>query len=314
MASPLLHAGARASPLSLAQTRWALALLARRLGIADTALEITPLTTSGDRLREGPLTEAGGKGLFTKELDEALLDRRVDFAVHSMKDLPARLPAGIILAATPQREDPRDAFISARADTLGALAPGAIVGTASLRRQAQTLFARNDLTVQIMRGNIDTRLAKLARGEADATYLALAGLKRLGLDARASSIVDPREAPPAPGQGALAITAREGDRNTLDALRSIHDHAAHIETTAERAFLAALDGSCRTAIGALARLEGTRLSFIGEALSPDGAQRWRRESTIDLAHDAAGAAERLGAALGAEVRAEAGEAFRPPLA
>lgn len=309
MTSPLFRIGARGSPLSLTQTEWVRARLAEAGRVDAHALEIIPITTSGDRQQDGRLIEAGGKGLFTKELDEALLAGRIDIAVHSLKDLPTRLPEALILACVPEREDPRDAFVSLNAKTLADLPSGAVIGTASLRRQAQVLHARPDLKVVTLRGNVDTRLRKLEGGEADATFLALAGLKRLGLEARASSLVDPRETPPAACQGALAITARGEDVRTRDFLAKIENPSARTEIEAERAFLEALDGSCRTPIAALARCEGAHLSFIGEALTPNGARRWRREGAITLSANPVEEARALGARLGAEIRAEAGDAI-----
>jgi hydroxymethylbilane synthase len=307
MSSPLFRIGARGSKLSLAQTEQTRARLAATLGLAENAFEIVPIVTSGDRIQDRALIEAGGKGLFTKELDEALFDRRIDLAVHSLKDLPTRLPDGIVLACVPEREDPRDAFVSLKAKTLADLPAGAVVGTASLRRQAQVLFARRDLKVSVLRGNVDTRLAKLEAGEADATFLALAGLKRMGLESRAASLVDPQETPPAACQGAIAITARADDARVLEALGSCENTGARIEIEAERAFLDALDGSCRTPIAALARVNGAQISFIGETLTPDGTRRWRREATIALGGDAIGDAQALGARLGLEIRDEAGD-------
>jgi hydroxymethylbilane synthase len=273
------------------------------LGLGEDAVQA--FMTSGDRI-QGRLQEAGGKGLFTKELDEALLDGRIACAVHSMKDLPTRLPPGIVLAAVPAREDPRDGFIALKAKVLADLPKGATVGTASLRRQAQTLHLRPDLQVELLRGRVETRLAKIESGQFDATYLALAGLKRLGLAQHAASIVDVETMPPAPAQGALAITARAGDAATLAALKVLDIEAFNIATAAERAFLAALDGSCRTPIAALARIEGGRLNFIGEVLTPDGKHRWRRDGDCAATMDAAMA---LGARLGADVRAEAGPLY-----
>ncbi len=309
MTTPLLRIGARGSQLSLTQTEWTRARLAEANGATLYALPVTPITTSGDRQQEGRLIEAGGKGLFTKELDEALLDGRIDIGVHSLKDLPTRLPDGIVLACVPVREDPRDAFVSLKARTLAELPAGAVVGTASLRRQAQVLFLRPDLSVVTLRGNVDTRLNKLERGDADATFLALAGLKRLGLHGRASSLVDAQEAPPAACQGALAITARTNDAPTLAALAKIEHAPTRVEIEAERAFLEALDGSCRTPIGALARCDGATLSFVGETLTPDGKRRWRREETITLGADAVSQARELGARLGHSIRDEAGDAI-----
>jgi hydroxymethylbilane synthase len=283
--------------------------LAAKLGVAIDALEIVPITTSGDTIQDRRLIEAGGKGLFTKELDEALLDGRIDFGVHSLKDLPTRLPDGVVLACVPEREDPRDAFVSLSAASLADLPPGANVGTASLRRQAQTLYARPDLGVVTLRGNVDTRLRKLEAGEADATFLALAGLKRLGLQDRAAGIVDPQDMPPAACQGALAITARENDARVRDALATYEDSTARTEIEAERAFLEALDGSCRTAIGALARVKANQLAFIGEALTPDGTARWRREEIIKISANAIAGARELALRLGQSIRDEAGDAL-----
>lgn len=309
MTSPLFRIGARGSKLSLAQTAQTRARLAAKLGLGEDAFEIVPIVTSGDRIQDRRLIEAGGKGLFTKELDEALFDRRIDLAVHSLKDLPTRLPEGIVLACVSEREDPRDAFVSLKAKTLAELPAGATVGTASLRRQAQVLFARRDLKVSVLRGNVDTRLAKLEAGEADATFLALAGLKRMGLESRAASLVDPEDAPPAACQGAIAITTRADDTRMIDALGNCIDRNAWLEIAAEREFLEVLDGSCRTAIGALARVDGNRLRLIGEVLSPDGARRWRRSETIYLEEDAFAQAVALGDKLGGEIADEAGDAI-----
>ncbi|MEZ5961744.1 MAG: hydroxymethylbilane synthase [Hyphomonadaceae bacterium] len=309
MSAPLFRIGARGSKLSLAQTGQTRARLAAKLGLSEDAFEIVPIVTSGDRIQDRTLIEAGGKGLFTKELDEALFDGRIDLAVHSLKDLPTRLPDGIVLACVPEREDPRDAFVSLKAKNLAELPAGATVGTASLRRQAQVLFARPDLKVSVLRGNVDTRLAKLEAGDADATFLAFAGLKRMGLESRAASLVDPQETPPAACQGAIAITARADDASVLEALAQCENAAARIEIEAERAFLDALDGSCRTPIGALARASGSHVSFIGETLKPDGTQRWRREATIELGDDAIALARALGHRLGHEIRDEAGDAI-----
>jgi hydroxymethylbilane synthase len=309
MNTPLFRIGARGSKLSLAQTELTRAGLAAHLGVAAERLEIVPVVTSGDAIQDRRLIESGGKGLFTKELDEALLTHRIDLAVHSLKDLPTRLPPGIALACVPVREDPRDAFVSLEARTLAELPAGANVGTASLRRQAQTLFARPDLGVVTLRGNVDTRLKKLEAGEAAATFLAIAGLKRLGLETRATSIVDPHDMPPAACQGALAITARTDDARMRDALAAYEDPAARVEIEAERAFLAALDGSCRTPIGALARRNGDDFWFMGETLTPDGTARWRRVETIPLGENPIASARALGARLGRDIRAEAGDAI-----
>ena len=306
---PLFRIGARGSHLSLRQTELMRAALAAHLGVPIAELEIIPITTSGDRQQEGRLIEASGKGLFTKELDEALRAQRIDIVVHSLKDVPTLLPDDIALACVPEREDPRDAFVSLKAKALAELAPGATIGSASLRRQAQTLHARADLKVVTLRGNVDTRLRKLENGDADATFLAISGLKRLGLDARASSLVDPAEAPPAACQGALALTTRQDDARARDALAALENADARTEIEAERAFLAALDGSCRTPIAALARKTGATFSFIGETLTPNGVKRWRRERTITLGKSAISDAIALGAALGEEIKDEAGDAL-----
>ena len=297
--------GTRGSPLALTQTKLVAGMLARAAGkdVADFPLE--SFVTSGDKLKDQRLQEAGGKGLFTKELDEALLDGRIDIAVHSMKDLPTHLPDGIVLGAVPEREDPRDAFISRKARSLKELPQGAVVGTASLRRQAQALHLRPDLKMVILRGSVQTRLQKLEAGVIDATFLALAGLNRLGLAAHATSLIDSDEMPSAPGQGALAITCRTDDKAARDLLKKISVAESEIAVAAERGFLTALDGSCRTPIGALATIRHGKLNLVGEVLSPDGKQHWRREDSMDLPGDAAA----LGMKLGKAIRAEAGEAF-----
>jgi hydroxymethylbilane synthase len=298
--------GSRGSPLAMMQSRHVAGLLAPLVGETPS---IQSFITSGDRIADRRLQDAGGKGLFTKELDEALLDRRIDAAVHSLKDLPTLMPEGIALAAIPSREDPRDAFISPNARDLKALPQGAVVGTASLRRQAQTLHLRSDLKVVTLRGSVETRLNRIEEGRMDATFLALAGLTRMGLQNHAASLVDVNDMPPAPGQGALAITCRADDARTIEVLARLSDPALEIVIAAERGFLAALDGSCRTPIGALARLKDNHLHFLGEMLAPDGKKRWRREERIVLDADAKRDAARLGHKLGREIRAEAGESF-----
>ncbi len=295
--------GSRGSPLALAQSR----LVARMLGVEESVIQ--SFMTSGDKI-QGRLQEQGGKGLFTKELDEALLDGRIDIAVHSMKDLPTRMPDGIVLACVPSREDQRDAFIAIRAKTLMELPAGATVGTASLRRQAQTLHARPDLKVELLRGRVETRLAKIESGAFDATYLALAGLNRLGLERHAASIVDSDAMPPAPGQGALAITCRADDSGTIARLAPINISEHAVTTTAERAFLQALDGSCRTPIAAMARIDNGTLFFLGEVLTPDGKHCWRRQHSVALGSDATETARALGLKLGAEIKAEAGPLYQ----
>jgi hydroxymethylbilane synthase len=301
----IFRIGARGSPLSLAQAHGVQARLAAALGVGLEAVSFTPFTTTGDKIRDRPLLEAGGKGLFTKELDEALLDGRIDLAVHSAKDLPTRLPDGLALLCVPEREDPRDAFIAKSVKTIADLPSGAVIGSASLRRQAQLLFQRPDLKITLLRGNVETRLRKIEEGAVDATFLALAGLKRLGLEKHASSIVSLEDMPPAPGQGALAITARTDDAKTREALALLNDRAAEIALTAERGFLAELDGSCRSAIGAHAVVTPDGVRMVGEVLAPDGSARFRRatDGKVTSAKDA----EALGVELAHQVRHEAGD-------
>ena len=305
-----MRIGARGSPLSLTQTRQLRELLAASLNIDpsqyDKLLPIIAITTTGDRIQDRPLSEAGGKGLFTKELDDALLDGRIDCAVHSLKDVPTHMPDGIILLAGPAREDRRDALVSLNGLSLDQLRQGAIIGSASLRRATQLQFARPDLKIISLRGNVGTRLEKLRAGLMDATLLAAAGLRRLDLMNVPHVMLDPVAMPPAIGQGALAITARLGDRDVALKFAAIEDSNNHIETAAERAFLAALDGSCRTAIGALVHLQSDgSLDFIGEALSHGGQHRWRETARLEQA-DLINAAQ-LGFELGLKIKAQAGD-------
>jgi len=310
LAAPLVRIGTRASRLALAQAGQMQRRIAAALGYGpDEAEAVAPLihiSTTGDRVQDRRLLEIGGKALFTKEIEEALIAGQVDCAIHSMKDVPVDRQPGLVIAAIPEREDPRDAYICQSHALFADLPQGARLGTASLRRQAQALFRRPDLQPVLIRGNVDTRLAKLERGEADAMILALAGLKRLGLDGVVSEILDPVAAPPAPGQGALAIETRiEGaDAAWIGALT---DRSATLAVAAERGALEALEGSCRTAVGAHARLEGGDLLLVVEALTPDGRERFRREARVALGADGAAAARAIGLDLGAQIRAEGGE-------
>jgi hydroxymethylbilane synthase len=278
---------------------------------AERVAPLVIITTTGDRVQDRRLLEIGGKGMFTKEIEEALIEGRIDCAIHSLKDMPAECPPGLTIAAIPEREDPRDAFLSLKVDTLEDLAEGARLGTASLRRQAQSLHRRPDLDVQMLRGNVDTRLAKLQAGEADAILLALSGLKRLGLGHLPKSLIDPVQVPPAPGQGALAIETRIADQDApwLEAIRC---RDTTIAVSAERGALTALEGSCKTAIGAHARLDGARLDLIVEALSPDGRHRFRRQGQAVLGADPKAEARALGLSLGREIQAEAGDLIALP--
>ena len=306
-----IRLGSRGSPLAMAQSHLVQAMLAKTVGGTAQDFPIESFTTTGDKIQDRKLQDAGGKGLFTKELDEALTANRIDAAIHSMKDLPTKLPPDQVLCCVPSREDPRDAFISFKAKDLASLPQDAVIGTASLRRQAQSLHLRPDLKVVILRGSVQTRLRKIEAGEFDATFLALAGLTRLGLAGHATSLIDTKAMPSAPGQGALAITCRANDTKTRDAFARLTLADFEIATTAERAFLDALDGSCRTPIGALGKLTGKTLSFIGEVLTPDGKKRWRRSATVELGGNPRAAAEALGRKLGKEIREEAGSDFQP---
>jgi hydroxymethylbilane synthase len=311
---PLVRIGARGSKLSRAQSGQIQRRIADSLGVAPQDAErLCPLviiSTTGDRVQDRRLQEIGGKGLFTKEIEEALLEGRIDCAVHSMKDVPAELPAGLCIAAVPEREDPRDAFLSLGVERLEDLPTGAKLGTASLRRQAQSLHRRPDLVVQMLRGNVDTRLAKLEAGEVDAILLAYAGLKRLGLGHLPKSLVDPVERPPAPGQGALAIETRQQDRD-LPWVRALAHGPTAVAVAAERGALTALEGSCRTAIGAHAWLEEGVLKLIVEALSSDGRQRFRHQAETELAQlaEPEASARDLGLSLGHAVKDAAGDAI-----
>ncbi|MBV8566181.1 MAG: hydroxymethylbilane synthase [Methylobacteriaceae bacterium] len=291
-----LRLGTRGSPLALAQARLARERIAVVHAIADTEIELVAIKTSGDVILDRALAEAGGKGLFTKELDAALAAGAIDIAVHSAKDLPTRLPPGIDIVGCLPREDACDVFISAKAASLAALPRGARLGTASLRREALARRVRPDLAVSLLRGNVETRLGKVERGEIDATILALAGLKRLGLAARATALLEVDEFVPAVGQGAIAVTIREADAKTRAAMAAVVDEDTGVALTCERAFLAVLDGSCRTPIGGHARLEGGRLHFRGIVLRQDGTDAWEASFTAPGAE-----AERMGVAAGRDI-------------
>ena len=266
-----LRIGTRGSPLALVQARSVRARLSAALGVAEDAIELVVIRTTGDAIQDRPLAEVGGKGLFTKEIEEALLVGRIDLAVHSAKDMPTFSQPGLMLAACLEREDPRDVFISLKARSLAELPAGATLGTASLRRQAIAKRARGDLRVTPLRGNVETRLRKLEAGEVDATILALAGMKRLGLTQHATKIMSTDEFLPAVGQGAIGIEARESDTRTREALARINHDDTFTALSAERAFLAVLDGSCKTPISGHATLSGDAIAFRGLIARPDGA-------------------------------------------
>ena len=304
MQTTVLKIGTRGSPLALAQAHETRARLMAAHGLPQEAFAVEVISTSGDRIQDRPLSEAGGKGLFTKELEEALFDGRIDVAVHSSKDMPTELPEGLELSAFLEREDPRDAFIGKTARSVLELPQGSTVGTSSLRRQALILRMRPDLKVVMFRGNVQTRLRKLDEGVADGTILAHAGLKRLGLQHIVTDLMPLEKFPPAPGQGAICIETRAGDVHTRDLVAVIHHVPTGQALDCERAFLAALDGSCRTPIAGHAVVKGDALDFTGRILSPNGFH----------AYDAAGRgktsdAAEIGRAAGQAVRARAGAGF-----
>jgi hydroxymethylbilane synthase len=302
--SPLLRIGTRGSPLALAQAKEVRARLAEAHGIEAERILLTVIRTSGDMIRDRPLAEAGGKGLFAKEIEEALLAGTIELAVHSAKDLPTALPRGLTIAATLAREDARDVFISRKADSLRELPRGATVGTASPRRAALVKRLHPDLAVVSMRGNVETRLRKLAAGEADAIVLALAGLKRLGLADTATAVLPVDEFLPAVGQGIVAVEARVDDARTLALLAAISHADSASALAAERAFLAVLDGSCRTPIAGHATVRAGALAFRGLIAKPDGSAVLEA-----MRAGSAGDAARLGAEAGGELKARAGPDF-----
>src|SRR6516225_2783571 len=302
-----LRLGSRGSPLALVQTRQAQSALAKACGIAPDVIEIKIIRTSGDKIQDRPneqsLADAGGKGLFTKEIEEALLSGVIDFAVHSSKDIPAILPAGLVLAGFLPREDPRDALVSRVANSLRELPHNALVGTSS-PRQALLKRARPDLRIAPLRGNVETRLRKIEAGGMDATVLAVAGLKRLGLLAAASGVLEIDEFLPAAGQGAIAIETRADDAEARSLAAAIGDTDTAVALAAERAFLAALGGSCRTPIAGHACLDGEASTFHGLVANTDGREPievFRQAQRAD-----AGA---LGADAGHDIKARAGARF-----
>ena len=264
--------GTRGSPLALAQAREVMDRMQAACGLPEDAFEIIVIKTTGDTIQDRPLKDIGGKGLFTREIEESLMASGIDIAVHSMKDMPVEQPAGLTLDCYLPREDVRDAFISPAGGTLADLAPGSKVGTSSLRRKAQVLNRRPDLEVIEFRGNVQTRLRKLDEGVAQCTFLAMAGLNRLGLSHIATSPLDTDNMLPAIAQGAIGVERRADDNRTEEMLAAIHDIETGQRLAAERAFLAALDGSCETPIAGLAELNGNVLTLRGEILRTDGSE------------------------------------------
>ena len=302
-ASHPLRIGTRGSPLALAQAHETRDRLMAAHAVPQEAFEIVVIRTTGDRVTDRPLGEIGGKGLFTKEIEDALLAGDIDIAVHSMKDMPTALPDGLVIPCLLPREDVRDGFVSLAHDGLDAMPEGAVVGSSSLRRRAQLLHRRPDLKVVEFRGNVQTRLRKLEEGVAEATFLVCAGLRRLGQANLIRAAIEPSEMLPACAQGAIGIEIREGDAATSDLLEPIHDSPTATQL-AERAFLAALDGSCRTPIGGLAEIDGDHLRFRGEIIRPDGSERLDAERYGALEDAAA-----MGRDAAQELRGHAGPGF-----
>lgn len=298
--APRLAIGTRGSPLALWQAHAVRDALAAAFGRPADTIAVEVIRTSGDRIQDRALSEAGGKGLFTKEIEEALLEGRIDLAVHSAKDVATALPEGLHLAGFLPRADVRDALILGAGASLDDLPAGARIGTASLRREAQLRRLRPDLEVALLRGNVHTRLSKVRGGEFHGTLLALAGLTRLGLAGEASAILPVDDFLPAVGQGAVAIECRIADLATNEAIARIACRATGIALAAERAFLAALDGSCRTPIAGLASVEGERVRLRGQLLSPDGRDAAEIDETAGIADAAV-----LGAHCGARLRGSA---------
>jgi len=293
-----LRLGTRGSKLALVQA----SLVRDRLSAHGVACDLVVLKTTGDRIQDRSLADSGGKGLFVKELEDALLREEIDLAVHSMKDVPTALPPGLDLSAFLEREDPSEAFLSHKARTLADLPKGARVGTSSVRRHAQVLRHRPDLAVVLLRGNVDTRLAKLDAGEMDAIYLALAGLKRLGLQDRATQVLDPELWLPSLGQGVIGIEIRKTDPRTRELTGLLNHEPTEFALICERAFQAALDGSCRTPIAGLATADRYTLAFHGEVLAPDGSDHADARFTLDLGHNPREAARRAGDRAGAALK------------
>jgi hydroxymethylbilane synthase len=284
-----IRLGTRGSTLALAQATWVKEQISRHQPALD--IEFVVIKTSGDRFIDKPLAALGGKGAFTKEIEDALLRQEIDLAVHSMKDLPTDLPAGLIIAAMPKREDPRDVLVSRQGRGLGSLPSGTQVGTGSLRRQAQVLNYRPDLSVVSIRGNVDTRLRKLDQGEIDALMMAAAGLKRIGREDRITAYLPDDICVSAVAQGALGIESRD-DSSVRELLAPLHDTDAATEVAAERSFLKRLGGGCHVPIGARAKINGEQLKIIGIVANPNGSKLCRGEITGHVT-DAADVGHRL---------------------
>ncbi|MBE2275663.1 MAG: hydroxymethylbilane synthase [Rhodobacteraceae bacterium] len=295
-----LKIGTRGSLLALWQAHEVRRCLMAAHGLPEAAFEVVVIKVTGDAIQDRSLREAGGKGLFTREIEDALLDGGIDIAVHSMKDMPTLQPAGLVLDCHLRRADARDGFVSPKAASLSDLPPGATVGTSSLRRRAQLRLRRPDLQVVEFRGNVQTRMRKLEEGVADATFLAMAGLTRLGMADVARSAIAPEEMLPAVAQGAIGVERRSDDARVAALLAPIHDRDTGLQLAAERAFLLRLDGSCQTPIAGLALLQGETLWLRGEILRPDGSEAIAGEIRGPLAEGAA-----LGTVLAEQLLARA---------
>jgi hydroxymethylbilane synthase len=282
-----MRIGTRGSPLALAQAHETRRRLMEMHGFAEDCFDIIVIKTSGDRIQDKPLREVGGKGLFTKEIEEAMLDNSIDIAVHSMKDMPVDQPEGLTLDVYLPREDPRDAFLSPSFETLTDLPAGSKVGTSSLRRKAQILYKRPDLQVVEFRGNVQTRLRKLDEGVADCTFLAMAGLNRLGMEEAANSPIALSDMLPAVAQGVIGIERREDAIAVKELLSPIHDFMTGYQMDAERTYLRGLDGSCEMPIAALSEISNDVMRLRGEILRPDGSECLAHELSgpVDDAHD-----------------------------
>ena len=299
-----LRIGTRGSPLALAQAVETRTKLMTAWDWPEEAFEVVVIQTSGDRIQDRPLRLVGGKGLFTKEIEEQLLDGSIDIAVHSMKDMPTAQPDGLVLDTYLPREDVRDAFVSPSADSIASLTQGARVGSSSLRRRAQLMHVRPDLDVVEFRGNVQTRLKKLTEGVASCTFLAMAGLNRLNMAHIATLAIEPEDMLPAVAQGAIGIERRSNDSVTAALLEPLHHAATGQRLAAERAFLAALDGSCETPIAGLAILEGSELLLRGEVLRPDGSEKLSGER-----RGAIGRGAEMGYDLAQDLLSQAGPKF-----
>ena len=297
MQTPQIRIGSRGSRLAIIQAQEVKKRLVERVGIDAARVEILTIVTTGDRIKDRNLTEIGGKGLFTKEIEDALLSGNIDLAVHSMKDLPAVIPNGLAIGAVLAREDPRDALVSSKARSIKSLPQEALIGSSSVRRTAQLKRRRSDLRFTSFRGNVDTRLKKLREGQVDATLLACAGLIRLGLKHEITAAIEVDDMLPALGQGAIGVEIRSANGVLAEMIKAVDDEQTAVAIVCERAFLKELDGSCKTPIAGFARIENGRLLFRGETLTPDGSQVFTAERE-GLPQDA----EVMGRDAGVEVK------------